>query len=88
MPVSSKTSIIIVRRYKTMAEVMFADRALSLGFSARKLRVSRLLTQQELANMAGVSSGDVSLLEHNLPLPLDSKRRLLKALWSGRGSKL
>ena len=54
----------------------------SLGFKARKLRISQLLTQKELAGMAGVSTEEVELLERNLPLPLDSKRKILKELWA------
>jgi len=65
-----------------MAEVISASRELSLGFKVRRLRVSQLLTQQELANMAGVSPEYVNLLEHNLPLPLDAKRRLFQKLWA------
>ena len=71
-----------------MTAVLSIDQALSLGFKARRLRVSQMLTQQELANMAGVLKEDVSLLEHNLPLRLDSKRKLLRELWARKASKL
>ena len=54
----------------------------SPGFKARKLRVSSLMTQQELADMAGVSQEEVNLFERDLPLPLDSKRKILKELWA------
>ena len=54
----------------------------STGFKAKKLRVARLLTQQELADMADVSLGEVDLFERNLPVPLDTKRRILKELWA------
>ena len=70
-----------------MAAVLSVDQELSLGFKARKLRISQLLTQQELANIAGVSQEYVSLLEQSLPLPLDAKRKILKALWARRASK-
>ncbi len=54
----------------------------SLGVKAMRLRISQRLTRQELANRAGVSTNDVDLLEHNLPLRLDTKRKLLKELWA------
>lgn len=59
----------------------------SLGFKARRLRVSQLLTRQELAKLAGVSKEEVNLLEQNLPLRLDAKRRLLKELWAKKTNK-
>jgi hypothetical protein len=54
----------------------------SMGFKARKLRVTKLLTQRELAENAGVSLEEVDLFEHDLPVPLDARRRILKELWS------
>ena len=54
----------------------------SMGFKARKLRVSRLLTQQELADIAGVSLEEVNSFERNLPVPLDARRKVHKALWA------
>lgn len=70
-----------------MTTVLSADQILSLGFKARRLRLSRLLTTQELAIMAGVSREDVNLLENNLPLQLDSKRKLFRALRARKASK-
>ena len=67
-----------------MPEVLTVDYRTSPGFKARKLRISQMLTKQKLANMAGVSREEVDLLEKNLPLPLDARRRLLKELWAGR----
>ena len=81
------TYIILDRGYKTMPEVLSVNHELSLGFKAKRLRVSQLLTQQELANMAGVSQEEVNLLEHDMPLQLDAKRKLLKELWARRASK-
>lgn len=60
----------------------------SMGFKSKKLRIFHLLTQQELANMAGVSVEDVDLLEHNLPLPLDNKRKILKELWARKAPRV
>jgi DNA-binding XRE family transcriptional regulator len=51
-----------------------------LGFKARKLRRSLKLTQQELANLAGVLTKEVILFEHNMPVQLDVKRKLLREL--------
>ncbi len=65
-----------------MTEVLSINQELSPGFKARRLRIRQLLTQQELANKAGVSQEEVNLLECNLPLQLDAKRKLLKALWA------
>jgi len=59
----------------------------SVGFKARRLRISQLLTQQELANLAGVFLEEVDLFERNLPLPLDAKRKILKELWAKKAKK-
>jgi DNA-binding XRE family transcriptional regulator len=67
-------------------KIMKADltlvRETSMGFKARKIRISKLLIQQELADMAGVSREEVDLFERNLPVPLDARRRILKELWA------
>ncbi len=70
-----------------MPAALTLDREKSLGFKARRLRLSQLLTTQELASMAGVSQEDVNLLENNLPLQLDSKRKLFRALRARKASK-
>jgi len=54
----------------------------SMGLKAKRLRISSLLTQSELADLAGVPQEHVDLLERDLPLPLDSKRRILRELWA------
>jgi transcriptional regulator with XRE-family HTH domain len=59
----------------------------STGYNVRKLRISRMLSQQQLADLAGVSRKQVALFEHNLPLPLDCKRRILKELWARKAEK-
>jgi len=59
----------------------------SAGIKAMRLRISFLLTRQELAELAGVPGEHVDLLEHNLPVPLDSKRRILKELWAIKTKK-
>ena len=53
-----------------------------LGFWARNLRIYLELTQKELAKLAKVSPRAVDLLEHNQPLPLDDKRKILKELYA------
>jgi DNA-binding XRE family transcriptional regulator len=65
-----------------MTAVLTFTRESQLGFKARKLRIARRISQQELADKAGVSVESVDLFEHNLPLALDYKRRILRVLWS------
>jgi DNA-binding XRE family transcriptional regulator len=52
------------------------------GAEARRLRIACLLTQQNVADLAGIPREHVDLLEHNYPVPLDSKRRIFKELWA------
>jgi transcriptional regulator with XRE-family HTH domain len=59
----------------------------TLGAEARRLRINLLLTQQKLADLAGISRAQVDLLEHNYPVPLDSKRRVLRELWAIKAKK-
>lgn len=58
-----------------------------LGLKARRLRISSLLTQQELADLARVSLKEVALFEQNLPVALDARRRILKELWARKVSR-
>ncbi len=69
-----------------MKSVLTFARESSIGFKVKKLRISKLLTQQELAGMAGVSVEKVDLFEHDLPLPLDTRRRILRELLAQRAS--
>ena len=62
------------------SEVLSVDHALSLGFEARVRRVARLLTQQELASIVGVSQKEVDLLENNQPVLPAVARKLLRHL--------
>jgi len=55
---------------------------LSAGQKIKRLRIANLLTQPELAELAGVPLAHVDMLERNLPVPLDSKRRIHKELWA------
>ena len=70
-----------------MTPAVVAERELSLGFRVRRLRLSQLLTTEELATLAGVSQEEVHLLEDNLPVRLDAKRKLLKVLWARRANR-
>ena len=70
-----------------MTKVLTLARESSIGFKARRLRISQLLTQRQLAKMAGVSLEEVELFEHNLPVPLDSRRKILRELWAKKAGK-
>ncbi len=59
----------------------------STGVKVKRLRISFLLTRQELAELAGVPQEHVELLERNFPVPLDSKRRIIKELWAIKARK-
>ena len=65
-----------------MTEVITISKESSIGHLARSLRIALRLTQRELAEDVGVLKEDVDLLENNLPIPLDTKRRLLKKLYA------
>ncbi len=54
------------------------------GEKARQRRIASLLTRQQLADLAGVPAEHVNLFERDLPVPLDSKRRILQQLWAKR----
>ena len=58
-----------------------------MGTLARSLRITLQLTQQELADSVGASKEDVDLFEHNLPLPLDIKNKLLKKLYAAKSAR-
>ncbi|MFA5309296.1 MAG: hypothetical protein WC370_07425 [Dehalococcoidales bacterium] len=57
------------------------------GYQARKLRMAQHLTRQQLADMAGVPREAIDLFEHNLPLPLDNKRRIMRELWAAKNKE-
>jgi len=70
-----------------MSLVFAAIRESSISTMARSLRLSLQLTQQELADSAGISKEDVDLFENSLPIPLDIKNRLLKKLYSVKSAR-
>jgi len=52
----------------------------SPGFKVRKLRVSRMLTRPELAQMASVSLKDVNSFENNLSSSIETKLQIIRIL--------
>ena len=74
-------------RERIMKTVRNFTQELPLGFKAKRLRISQRLTQRELANIAGVSQEEVELFEQNQPVPLDSRRKILKELWAKKAGK-
>lgn len=65
-----------------MNQRMMENKAKKWGTLARKVRISLQLTQQQLANQSGISNNTVDLFEHNLPVFLDARRRIIKELWA------
>jgi len=70
-----------------MAAVPTSAKVSSIGSQVKKLRVSGRMTRRQLAAAAGVSTEEVYLFEQNLPVPLDSKRKMLKELWARKVKK-
>jgi len=70
-----------------MTATLTLTRKSTPGSTARRLRVGSHLSRQELADLAGVPREHVDLFEHDLPLPLDSKRRILRELWARKIKK-
>jgi transcriptional regulator with XRE-family HTH domain len=60
----------------------------TLGIRTRKLRLALRITQQELSIRSGVSRETIGLFEHNLPVILDARRRILKELWAIKAGRL
>ena len=50
--------------------------------NVKKLRVAEQLTQRDLASLAGVYQEDVRRIEHEIPLPLENKLKILKILYA------
>ena len=70
-----------------MGKVGAFTRNPSIGSLAKRVRTSQHMTQQELADITGVSPEKVDLFERSLPVPLDVRRRLLKELWARKAGK-
>jgi hypothetical protein len=62
-------------------------RKVSRGDKARRQRIASLLTRQQLAELAGIPVEHVNLFERDLPVPLDSRRRIMKELWARKNGK-
>lgn len=77
----------MLREVIDMASFRISTREPSLATQVKKLRLSCLLTQEELAQAAGVSRKEVNRLEQGLPLILNSKRKILKELWARKAEK-
>lgn len=56
-------------------------------YETRQLRLAVNMTRQQIADSAGVPREHVALLEKHLPVPLDSKRRILAVLWARKARK-
>ena len=63
-----------------------AEQDFSTLLDAKIQRISRLLTQQEIARIAGVSQEDVDLFEHRQPMDSVVREKLLKLY--GFGGKI
>jgi DNA-binding XRE family transcriptional regulator len=83
----TSTPVSLLVEVKVMTVVQTTTRESSVGAKVRRLRLASLMTQRELAEAAGVSKEEVDLLEHGLPVPLDSRRKIYKELWSKKAKK-
>ena len=70
-----------------MATVLARPHETKIGADARRLRLSLHLNRAEVAALAGVFEQTVNLFEHDLPVALDYRRRILKALWAIKSKK-
>ncbi len=64
-----------------MSNIASPGREQSVGSQVRKMRVRLGLTQQELACAVDASEKDIGLLERDVPVTLDFRRRVFKTLW-------
>ncbi len=70
-----------------MSPVLSIDQKPSLGLEAKRIRLALLLTQHELATIAGVPLEEVDLFEHNLLAQVDVKLKILRELWARKVGK-
>ena len=70
-----------------MTTVLTYTRESHLGPWARRMRMSLHMSQQELADIVGVSEEEVDLFEHSLPITLDVKCKLLRELYAAKAPK-
>ena len=65
-----------------MSVVSVLVQKVTLGKRAHDLRISLRLTQEKLAELAGLNPEEVVLFEYSLPVRLDARRRILQVLWA------
>jgi hypothetical protein len=65
-----------------MSNVITPTKEAPLGVQARRLRIALHLSPREAAEKAGVTVEALDLFEHNLPVALDVRRRILRELWA------
>jgi hypothetical protein len=70
-----------------MNPVLTMEQETALGTKAKRLRLNLMLTQHHLAAMANVPVTEIALFEDNLPVSLDTKRKLLRELWAKKVGK-
>ena len=70
-----------------MNPLLSIDQKPSLGLEAKRIRLTLPLTQHELAKIAGISLEEVGLFEHNLPVQVDVKLKILRELWARKVGK-
>ena len=54
----------------------------NIGNNIRRLRISKLISRKDLALLAGVDQLDVDSIENNIPLQMETKLKILRALYS------
>lgn len=73
--------------YEIISPLLSIDQKPSLGLEAKRIRLTLPLTQHELATIAGVSLKEVDLFEHDLPVQVDVKLKILRELWARQVGK-
>jgi hypothetical protein len=81
------SNCILVNTGNNMTTLLTRPHETKWGSEARRLRISLHIARPELAAMADVSLETLNLFEHNQPVPLDSRRRILKELWAEKSKK-
>jgi len=76
----------MVSEYRMKTELPSSEKS-TFGAEARRLRTACFLSQQNVADIAGVPREQVDLLEHDYPVPLDCKRRVFRELWAFKKKK-
>ena len=61
-----------------------SEKSTSLALRVKSLRISMGLSRQQLARKLGITPEEVELFEDGLPVPLNSKLKLIRQLWARR----